>query len=41
MADNAVLKAREAGDTSFHVYEEGDVSDAALARARRKQTKVN
>ena len=41
LAENALLKAKEDGNTSFHVYEDGEVSNAALARVRRKQTKVN
>ena len=40
LADNALMKAKEE-KTDFHIYEEGDVSEAALARVRRKQTKVN
>ncbi len=41
LAENALMNAKNSGEKSFHVYEDGEVSDAALARVRRKQTKIN
>ena len=41
LAENALMNAKNSSEKSFHVYEEGEVSDATLARVRRKQTKIS